>query len=90
MGRRLAAELLGTFWLVFGGGGSAILATQFLDPQNRNVNYGIGLFGVALAFGLTVLTMAYAKVALDPPAWPGSPGEIEGSALAEFREIRLA
>jgi aquaporin Z len=60
MGKRLAAELLGTFWLVFGGCGSAVLAAQFLDPQNRNVNYGIGLVGVALAFGLTVLTMAYA------------------------------
>jgi aquaporin Z len=60
MGKRLAAEFLGTFWLVFGGCGSAVLAAQFFDPQNRNVNYGIGLIGVALAFGLTVLTMAYA------------------------------
>jgi aquaporin Z len=60
MGKRMAAELLGTFWLVFGGCGSAVLAAQFLDPENRNVNYGIGLVGVALAFGLTVLTMAYA------------------------------
>lgn len=60
MGRRLAAEFLGTLWLVFGGCGSAILAAQFFDPQNRNVNYGIGLVGVSLAFGLTVLTMAYA------------------------------
>jgi aquaporin Z len=60
MGKRLAAEFLGTFWLVFGGCGSAVLASQFFDPQNRNVNYGIGLVGVALAFGLTVLTMAYA------------------------------
>jgi aquaporin Z len=60
MGKRWAAELLGTFWLVFGGCGSAILAAQFFDPQNKNVNYGIGLLGVALAFGLTVLTMAYA------------------------------
>src|SRR5207253_11339615 len=60
MGKRLAAEFLGTFWLIFGGCGSAVLAAQFFDPQNRNVNYGIGLIGVALAFGLTVLTMAYA------------------------------
>jgi aquaporin Z len=47
------AELLGTFWLVFGGCGSAVLAAAF--PQ-----LGIGFYGVALAFGLTVLTMAYA------------------------------
>src|ERR1700740_582260 len=60
MGKRMAAELLGTFWLVFGGCGSAVLAAQVFGPQNRNVNYGIGLLGVALAFGLTVLTMAYA------------------------------
>ena len=52
MGRRLAAETIGTFWLVFGGCGSAVLAAAF--PQ-----VGIGLLGVALAFGLTVLTMAY-------------------------------
>jgi len=48
-----AAELLGTFWLVLGGCGSAVLAAAF-------PNVGIGLHGVALAFGLTVLTMAYA------------------------------
>jgi aquaporin Z len=47
------AECLGTFWLVFGGCGSAVLAAAF--PQ-----LGIGFYGVALAFGLTVLTMAYA------------------------------
>lgn len=51
--RKLAAELIGTFWLVFGGCGSAVLAAKFPDV-------GIGLVGVALAFGLTVLTMAYA------------------------------
>src|SRR3954466_11568885 len=51
--RRLAAEALGTFWLVFGGCGSAVLAAAF-------PNVGIGLLGVSLAFGLTVLTMAYA------------------------------
>ncbi len=53
LNKRLAAELLGTFWLVFGGCGSAVLAAAF-------PNVGIGLLGVALAFGLTVLTMAYA------------------------------
>jgi len=60
LGRKLGAELLGTFWLVFGGCGSAVLAAKFLDAQNQNVNYGIGLVGVSFAFGLTVLTMAYA------------------------------
>lgn len=58
---RLMAEFLGTFWLVFGGCGSAILAAKFITPeQNTPINIGIGLVGVALAFGLTVLTMAYA------------------------------
>ncbi len=50
---RLAAEFFGTFWLVLGGCGSAVLAAAF-------PGVGIGLLGVALAFGLTVLTMAYA------------------------------
>jgi aquaporin Z len=50
---RLAAELLGTFWLVLGGCGSAVLAAAF-------PGVGIGLLGVSFAFGLTVLTMAYA------------------------------
>ena len=53
LSKRAAAEFLGTFWLVFGGCGSAVLAAAF--PQ-----LGIGFYGVALAFGLTVLTMAYA------------------------------
>jgi len=51
--KRAVAELLGTFWLVFGGCGSAVLAAKFPEV-------GIGLVGVALAFGLTVVTMAYA------------------------------
>jgi aquaporin Z len=53
IGNKLAAECIGTFWLVFGGCGSAVLAAAF-------PNVGIGLLGVSLAFGLTVLTMAYA------------------------------
>ena len=53
MFRKLAAECFGTFWLVFGGCGSAVLAATF--PE-----LGIGFAGVALAFGLTVLTMAFA------------------------------
>jgi aquaporin Z len=53
LGKRTIAEFIGTFWLVFGGCGSAVLAAAF-------PNLGIGFVGVALAFGLTVLTMAYA------------------------------
>jgi aquaporin Z len=53
LSKRAVAEFLGTFWLVFGGCGSAVLAAAF--PQ-----LGIGFVGVALAFGLTVLTMAFA------------------------------
>lgn len=51
--QKLGAEFIGTFWLVLGGCGSAVLAAAFPDV-------GIGLLGVSLAFGLTVLTMAYA------------------------------
>ena len=50
--RNFFAESIGTFWLVFGGCGSAVLAAAFPEV-------GIGLLGVSLAFGLTVLTMAY-------------------------------
>ena len=55
--KRLAAELLGTFWLVLGGCGSAVIAANFGGDGNP---LGIGLLGVSLAFGLTVLTGAYA------------------------------
>ncbi|WP_437185764.1 aquaporin Z [Planctomicrobium sp. SH668] len=57
---KLIAEFFGTSLLVFGGCGSAVLAAKFLDATNNNVNLGIGFVGVSLAFGLTVLTMAYA------------------------------
>ncbi len=53
LSKRLLAEFIGTFWLVFGGCGSAVLAAAF-------PGVGIGLLGVSLAFGLTVVTMAYA------------------------------
>jgi len=53
LGKRMAAEFVGTFWLVFGGCGTAVLSAAF-------PNVGVGFLGVALAFGLTVLTMAYA------------------------------
>jgi aquaporin Z len=52
-GKKLAAEAIGTFWLTFGGCGSAVISAGF-------PHVGIGLLGVAIAFGLTVLTMAYA------------------------------
>src|SRR5215475_6497345 len=58
LAQRAVAELIGTFWLVFGGCGSAVLAAAF--PVVNTGNLGIGFYGVALAFGLTVLTMAYA------------------------------
>jgi len=51
--KKIGAEFIGTFWLVLGGCGSAVLAAAFPDV-------GIGLLGVSLAFGLTVLTMAFA------------------------------
>ncbi len=57
MGKKLTAEFLGTFWLVLGGCGSAVLAAKFGGDGNP---LGIGFVGVALAFGLTVLTGAYA------------------------------
>ncbi len=58
LAQRLAAEFLGTFVLVFGGCGSAVLAAVFLTQEGTQL--GIGFVGVALAFGLTVVTMAYA------------------------------
>jgi aquaporin Z len=58
LGKRTAAEFFGTFWLVFGGCGSAVLAAAF-------PGLGIGFLGVALAFGLTVVTMAYAVGAIS-------------------------
>jgi len=63
--KRAVAESLGTFWLVFGGCGSAVLSAAFPDV-------GIGLLGVALAFGLTVLTMAYAIGHIS--GWPQAGG----------------
>jgi len=58
---KLIAEFFATFWLVFGGCGSAVLAAKFFFIEGTtSFNLGIGLVGVALAFGLTVLTMAFA------------------------------
>jgi aquaporin Z len=57
MQKKLVAEVFGTFWLVFGGCGSAVLAATFGGAESH---LGIGLLGVSFAFGLTVLTMAFA------------------------------
>ena len=59
--KKCLAEILGTFWLTFGGCGSAVLAAMFIAKEGSTpINLGIALVGVSLAFGLTVLTMAYA------------------------------
>jgi aquaporin Z len=60
--KKYVAELIGTFWLVLGGCGSAVLAAVFTGEADKigQFNIGLGFLGVSLAFGLTVLTMAYA------------------------------
>ncbi|GAB1856733.1 aquaporin Z [Flavobacteriaceae bacterium MHTCC 0001] len=82
--KKLFAEFFGTFWLVFGGCGSAIFAAAF-------PNVGIGLLGVSLAFGLTVLTMAYAvghisgghfNPAVSLGLWAG--GKFQGKELLGY------
>jgi len=61
LSKRAAAEFIGTFWLVFGGCGSAVLAAKFIATEGASpINLGIGFVGVALAFGLTGVTGAYA------------------------------
>ncbi|MBC2834671.1 aquaporin Z [Paragemmobacter straminiformis] len=79
MKRKLVAEAFGTFWLVLGGCGSAVLAAGFPEV-------GIGLLGVSLAFGLTVLTMAYAVGGISGGHF--NPAVSLGLALAGRFEMR--
>jgi aquaporin Z len=60
MSKTFLAELFGTFWLVLGGCGSAVLAAAFPYSEAASNPFGLGFLGVSLAFGLTLLTMAYA------------------------------
>ncbi|XQW86723.1 aquaporin Z [Thalassotalea piscium] len=90
LSKKLGAEFIGTFWLVLGGCGSAVLAAAF--PE-----LGIGFVGVALAFGLTVLTMAFAighisGCHLNPAVSIGlwSAGRFSGSELAPYIVAQIA
>jgi len=90
MSKKLTAEFIGTFWLVLGGCGSAVLAATFPDT-------GIGFLGVAFAFGLTVLTMAFAighisgchlNPAVSIGLWAG--GRFNASELLPYIIIQVA
>ena len=78
MTHRLAAEFIGTFWLVLGGCGSAVFAAKFVSDEG--ISLGIGFLGIALAFGLTVLTGVYAFGAISGGHF--NPAVTLGAALA--------
>ena len=89
LSKKLGAEFIGTFWLVFGGTGSAVLAAAFPEV-------GIGLLGVSLAFGLTVLTMVYAvgsisgghfNPAVSIGLWAG--GKFEGKNVLPYIVVQV-
>ncbi len=101
LAKRCIAEFIGTFWLVFGGCGSAVLAASFTAEGarlNGNTAFplGIGLLGVSLAFGLTVMTMAYAighisgchlNPAVSVGLWAGKrfpAGDLPGYIIAQI------
>ena len=89
MMHRLAAEFIGTFWLVFGGCGSAVFAAKF---SSDGTSVGIGFLGVALAFGLTVLTGMFLLVILgstDDRAPKGFAGLSIGLTLALIHLISI-
>src|ERR1700689_4330982 len=84
MFHRLAAEMIGTFWLVFGGCGSAVFAAKFVSD---GTSVGIGFLGVAIAFGLTVLTGVYAFGTISGGHF--NPAVTLGAALARRVEWKV-
>jgi glycerol uptake facilitator-like aquaporin len=81
LANRLGAEFFGTFWLVLGGCGSAVLAAAFPD-------LGIGFLGMSLAFGPTVVTMAYSR-SLTPNSTKGESNDVSVIDVAEHLRRQL-